>query len=97
MRANDATMSDRLREKTDEYEAYLATAMTETRITPAQPAEPNESGAECMEMATAYLEDGRHFRDEGDLPNALAAFAYGHGWLDAGIRTGVLSVQDTDE
>ena len=95
--ANGRTMADRLRQKTDEYEAYLATALAETRITPEQPAERKESAGGCMEMATAYLEDGRHFREEGDLPNALAAFAYGHGWLDAGIRIGVLSVQDSDE
>jgi uncharacterized protein len=26
--------------------------------------------------------------------NALAAFSYGHGWLDAGARLGVLDVPE---
>ena len=44
------------------------------------------------EMARSYLEDGRHFRAAEDPVNALAAFAYGHGWLDAGARIGVFAV-----
>jgi hypothetical protein len=53
-----------------------------------------EAAAACREMATAYLEDGRHFRTEGDTVNALAAFSYGYGWLDAGVRFGLLSVPE---
>lgn len=80
-----------LAEKTDRYEGLLAEALGA-----AEPATTTGSGGEhaaaCLEMATAYLEDGRHFREEDDLVNALAAFAYGHGWLDAGARVGVLAV-----
>jgi hypothetical protein len=47
-------------------------------------------------MATAYLDDGRHFRDDDDPVNALAAFSYGYGWLDAAVRLGLLSVPDED-
>jgi len=43
-------------------------------------------------MATSYLEDGRHFREEDDPVNALAAFSYGHAWLDAGARIGLFDV-----
>jgi hypothetical protein len=43
-------------------------------------------------MARSYLEDGRHFREEDDLVNALAAFSYGHAWLDAGARLGLFDV-----
>ena len=45
-------------------------------------------------MARSYLEDGRHFRDQDDLVNALAAFSYGHAWLDAGARIGLLNVPE---
>ena len=78
-------MADRLTEKTDEYERLLAEAIEETDLAGA-----GAGGADCLEMATAYLEDGKYFQREDDLPNALASFAYGHGWLDAGIRIGVL-------
>lgn len=81
-----------LAEKTDRYERLLAEALAV-----ADPAAPDgsplaEGAAECLEMAEAYLEDGRHFRDDDDPVNALASFAYGHGWLDAGARVGLLSV-----
>lgn len=80
-------MSEYLWEKTLEYEQLLAGA-----IEGCEPAPEREDDAqECLEMATAYLDDGRHFLAGDDLPNALAAFAYGHGWLDAGVRTGALT------
>lgn len=85
-------MSDQLREKTAYYEGLLADAMEAAVPAP----EHAEAAAECTEMAGAYLEDGRHFLEEDDLPNALAAFAYGHGWLDAGVRIGVLTPEDPE-
>ncbi|MCK9306384.1 DUF357 domain-containing protein [Methanoculleus sp. YWC-01] len=45
---------------------------------------------EVVEMATAYHSDGVVFLRTGDVVNALAAFAYGLGWLDAGSRLGLL-------
>jgi hypothetical protein len=81
-----------LSEKTDRYERLLAEAVAEATV--AGPAETPlaDAGADCMEMAESYLEDGRHFRDEDDLVNALAAFSYGHAFLDAGARIGLLDV-----
>lgn len=81
-----------LTEKTDRYEQLLAEALAVAEIAP--PAETLLAAAatEYEEMATAYLEDGRHFRAEDDPVNALAAFAYGHAWLDAGARIGLFTV-----
>jgi hypothetical protein len=45
-------------------------------------------------MARSYLDDGRHFRAADDPVNALAAFSYGHGWLDAGVRMGLFAVPE---
>jgi hypothetical protein len=83
-------------EKTDRYERLLAEAIAEAEI--AVPEEtPLWGGAtEFLEMAESYLEDGRHFRAEGDLVNALAAFSYGHAWLDAGARLGLFDVSTDD-
>lgn len=85
-------MAADLEEKTDRYERLLADALDAAE--PAAPeGTPLEEGAtECLEMARSYLEDGRHFRESSDPVNALASFSYGHGWLDAGARLGVLSV-----
>jgi len=101
--------SDRLHEKTDRYEALLAEALDAAEVAAdlddtevAADRDDTEVAADldadaaeqCLEMAAAYLRDGRHFRETGDLPDALAAFSYGHGWLDAGARIGVLDVPE---
>ncbi len=81
-----------LTEKVSRYEQLLEEALEAATV--AVPAEtPLEEGATaCVRMAQAYLEDGRHFRSQDDPVNALAAFSYGHAWLDAGARIGILAV-----
>ncbi len=79
-------------EKTERYEQLLADAIDEAEIASPPESPLGEAAADCLEMATSYLEDGRHFREEEDLVNALASFSYGHAWLDAGARIGVLAV-----
>ncbi len=48
-----------------------------------------------IEMAVEHLETGIKF-ESGDekisLSSALRHFSYGYGWLDAGVRTGILSI-----
>ena len=83
-------MTDHLVAKTDQYETLLEAALEEA--TPL-----DGTGEECLEMASAYLDDGRHFRSQDDDVTALAAFSYGHGWLDAGARCGVLSVPEAGD
>jgi hypothetical protein len=79
-------------EKTDRYEGLLAEALDEATVAPPEETPLAAAADDCEEMARSYLEDGRHFRDQGDLVNALAAFSYGHAWLDAGARVGLLDV-----
>ncbi|WP_435076677.1 DUF357 domain-containing protein [Halococcus sp. AFM35] len=83
-----------LAEKTDRYERLLAEALDAATIAPPAGTPLAESAADYEEMARSYLEDGRHFRADDDLVNALAAFSYGHAWLDAGARIGLFSVPD---
>ncbi|MFB6111457.1 MAG: DUF357 domain-containing protein [Halobacteriaceae archaeon] len=86
-----------LAEKTERYERLLAEACAaaETAVPPETPL--GEAAREFQGMAEAYLEDGRHFLEEDDRVNALAAFAYGHAWLDAGARVGLFSVPTDDD
>jgi hypothetical protein len=81
-----------LEEKTDRYETLLAEALEAAEIAPQDGTQLHKAALECREMAESYLEDGRHFREQGDPVNALASFSYGHGWLDAGARIGVFDV-----
>lgn len=77
-----------LEEKTHRYGRLLAEALTVARTG------TDPRGQEVMEMATAYRADGDHFVEEGDLVNALAAYSYAYGWLDAGVRMRVLEADD---
>ena len=83
-----------LDEKTDRYEGLLAEALEAATVCPPEGTPMGEAAAEYREMAESYLEDGRHFRADDDPVNALAAFSYGHAWLDAGARLGLFDVPD---
>ncbi|KUK70193.1 MAG: hypothetical protein XE11_0420 [Methanomicrobiales archaeon 53_19] len=63
---------------------------TDPMINPASPY--LRVAEEILEMAFAYLEDGVVFYRRGDPVNALAAWCYGYGWLDAGANLGILIV-----
>lgn len=84
-------MADRLAEKTERYERLLADACGAATISVEAETRLGRLAAEHIEMAEAYLDDGRHFLADEDPVNALAAFSYGHGWLDAAIRGGLVS------
>ncbi len=85
-------MPAELEEKTDRYEGLLAEALDAAEVAPPEDTPLADAAAECEEMARSYLEDGRHFRANDDPVNALAAFSYGHAWLDAGARVGLFDV-----
>jgi uncharacterized protein len=69
------------------------------RVTPAAPTRSYLRGAsdDFLSMAQAYLSDAEHFSREGDSERALAAASYAHGWLDAGVRLGLLDGGEDDQ
>lgn len=79
-------------EKATQYEGLLAAAVNVASVT--DTTSDAEAGEEVLEMARSYLDDGRYFLSEDDPVRGLAAFSYGHGWLDAGARMGVLTVPE---
>lgn len=68
------------------------------RVKPSAPSRSFLHGAaqDFLAMARAYLADAQHFQERGDLERALAAVSYAHGWLDAGVRLGVLDGGEDD-
>ncbi|HTT14708.1 MAG TPA: DUF357 domain-containing protein [Thermoplasmata archaeon] len=52
---------------------------------------------DVLAMARAYLRDAEHFAESGDAERALAAVSYAHGWIDAGVRLGLLDGGDDDQ
>jgi hypothetical protein len=83
-----------LAEKTDRYERMLADAVDAAEVRPPADTPLGAAADECQEMARSYLRDGRHFREADNPVDALAAFSYGYGWLDAGVRMGLFSVPE---
>jgi uncharacterized protein len=69
------------------------------RVTVASPARSYLRGAsdDFLAMARAYLADAEHFNAAGDRDRALAAASYAHGWLDAGVRLGLLDGGGDDQ
>jgi hypothetical protein len=87
-------MAADLAEKTDRYERLLSEALDAATVAVPADTPLGAAAADCEEMARSYLDDGRHFRTQDDLVNALASFSYGHAWLDAGARIGLFDVPD---
>jgi uncharacterized protein len=78
-------------------ERYLR--LTREALSVVRPGVPERSflrgGSEdVLSMARSYLADAEHFRESGDRERALAAVSYAHGWLDAGVRLGLLDGRD---
>jgi uncharacterized protein len=74
-------------------ERYLRiTTESLAKVRAAPPTRSFLAGAaeDFLGMARAYLSDAQHFQSRGDLERALAAVSYAHGWLDAGVRLGLL-------
>ena len=85
------------REKARKYEMMLSQGLEAAAVAPREETPLARIGANQLEMAEAYLADGRTFIDAGDWANALAAFSYGHGWLDAGVRAGTLTIDGNED
>jgi hypothetical protein len=92
----NAGMPADLREKTDRYERLLAEGLEVAEPVQAADSPLDDAADACLGMAESYLEDGRHFLADDDPVNALAAFSYGHGWLDAGARIGLFEIPEGD-
>ncbi|MBN1431750.1 MAG: DUF357 domain-containing protein [Methanomicrobiaceae archaeon] len=69
----------------------LGKTISSSAICPPEGTPMHRAAEDIMEMAYAYLYDGGQFLESGDQVNALASYAYGQGWLDAGIYTGLIS------
>lgn len=74
----------------EEYGVLFLAALRRTRIAVPEGTFLYRAAEEVVEMTAAYESDGGIFLRTGDPVNALAAFAYGLGWLDAGSRIGLL-------
>ena len=87
-------MERELSEKTSRYGKMLEQALIVVEVAAQRDSFLEAAANDLRGMAKAYLEDGEHFVEEGDLINALVCFSYAHGFLDAGVRVGLLRADD---
>jgi hypothetical protein len=86
-----ADLADRLDEKTRRYAMMLDRAIAAARPAP-DPSSPARRAADAvLGVARCYLALGNS-RLEGNREEALALLSYGYGWLDAGVRTGLVAI-----
>ena len=78
----------------EKYLRLTREALGRVRATPPERSFLAGASTDFLAMARAYLSDAEHFRDQGDRERALAAASYAHGWLDAGVRLGLLDGGD---
>jgi hypothetical protein len=88
---------ERIREKRAKYRGMLAGALEALECAP-------DPGSPLFPAATAILGKAGEFLAEGDLHagrgeegDSLASYSHGHGWLDAGVRAGLLRILHSRE
>lgn len=76
------------------YERYATVTREALAVADAAPKNDEAKAAEVLDMARRYVSDSAYLHEKGDVPRALAALAYAHGWLDAGARLKLYVVTD---
>lgn len=80
----------------DKYLTLTREALELVRPGPPERSFLRGASDDILAMARAYLSDAESFVASGDRDRALAAVSYAHGWLDAGVRLGLLDGRGDD-
>jgi hypothetical protein len=79
-------------EKACRYQRLLGSAITSSEPGSETGIQWYEGGERVITVAKSYLTGGRMFLRMERYEDALACFSYGHGWLDAALRAGLLRI-----
>lgn len=82
-----------LTEKTTRYCRMLEGALHSLSYAPDRDSAMHPAARRLCNRAVDHFESGMSFLSTHDLLNGLASFSYGYGWLDAGIRAGLLRIE----
>jgi hypothetical protein len=92
-----SSFARKLEEKTLRYQRLLDTARASVECA----GEPATAGYGFSEkvllIAALYAAQGKGYLKAGTCEDALACFSYGHGWLDAGVTSGLFLITDHHE
>ncbi|MDD5143450.1 DUF357 domain-containing protein [Methanoregula sp.] len=92
-----ATHFLKLGEKTGRYARLLQTAIASVTPAPAPGTPAHAFAGQVLFIAGIYLENGSREASEGRREDALSCFSYGHGWLDAGVGSGLFAIHANHE
>ena len=81
-----------LHEKTSRYRSLLSRALASLEPAPEMDTCLSKAGLRFLLIGNVFYDYGSGCEGAGNDDAALAAYSYGFGWLDAGIRTGLLKV-----
>jgi hypothetical protein len=82
----------KLTEKAERYERLLDTARSSVACAPDHSTPAYRLAVRVLQVAETYAGRGKWLQQERRHEDALAAFSYGHGWLDAGVRAGLFTI-----
>jgi len=81
-----------LQEKVSRYGKILGSALENVSPAPEPHTFMEDAAGRFILAAIVLKRYGELFSSSGMSPNALGAYSYGHAWLDAGIRAGLIRV-----
>ncbi|MBR1368025.1 hypothetical protein RJ53_00360 [Methanocalculus chunghsingensis] len=70
----------------------IASALTSIEHAPDESSFLSSVSADINTIAIEWLKAGELCIIEGKSESALAAFSYGYGWLDVGVRAGLFRI-----
>lgn len=90
-------LRDHLAEKTGRYDRLLSDAIMAAVPAAETSTVPEDFGRRVLVVASVCSRSGKYLASAGHPEEALFSFSYGHAWLDAGIRAGLLRVSGNRE
>ena len=91
------TLSDHLSEKTLRYERMLTTALVSVCINSEPELPLYLAGTELCRISHQYSREGMAEIAHSNLADGLALLSYAYGWIDAGVRIGILRIEKNHE
>ncbi|MDD1702801.1 MAG: DUF357 domain-containing protein [Methanoregula sp.] len=93
------SLLEQLTEKTYRYERLLRTACDSVKPAPQPMTGSHFYALRILMVATSYAKGGHACLGSGtdEKEAALARFSYGHGWLDAGVRSGLFVITGNND
>lgn len=85
-------LDEHLSEKTGRYKRMLTSAIDSVKSGPDAESPMYKASEKIIGKATEHLNSGDEFLNQKRTVNALAEYSYGYGWLDCGVRAGIITI-----